>query len=191
MVEAGMRGNLPLLKRVLRSQQLLAEKRRGAVQRYARPYDKAKVDKLLRDDEAVIRWAMRAFPKTGFTNYLCAVVKLKPVPLSYFSDRDETYIPIGLLNNQNVINQEGVFTWNTSPDYPIEHIVREQVLREYAVSSHVYTHCLNINKALITCLMNRLQVLGITDEFILPEQDQQYLRGLVQEIFTVTANAFS
>ena len=190
MVEAGLRGNLPLLKQMVRAQIEELKKRRGIMASFSKTFSDENMDRFADDDEVAIRLALGSFPEGGFTNYLCEIENLHPIPVSYFSDRDEEHIRIGLENNRNVINQEGVFSWNNSSIHPIEHTVREQVLQENPDADHVYTHCFNINKSLIPYLLERLKESGFTDEFVFPEEDQAYLKDLAWTIFTVTAQEF-
>lgn len=149
------------------------------------------IERFRHDDDAIIRAAMSSYHYAGLTNHLCQVEFLSRIPASYFSDRDETYVPIGLQNSPNVTNQQGVFTWNNSPANPMEHTVRTMVLEENPDSvNHYYAKCLNINKQLIPHLFARLTEAGITPDFIYPEQDQTYLRNLVWQVFENTVAEF-
>ncbi len=191
MFEVSLKGNLPLIKKAMRFHVGQLKEYLGIMASFSKTFSDENLENFTNDDEAALRWAMRTFPQAGFTNYICEIEKLKPIPVSYFSDRDEELIPIGLQNNQNVINQEGVFTWNNSPGFPIEHMVREQVQQDNPDASHFYTHCFNISKALVPYILARLQGLGINDEFVFPEQDQKYLRGVADAIFAITSAEFS
>lgn len=190
MVEVAMKGNLPLIKTAIREKIDPLKLRLGDMASFSKTFSDENLEKFANDDDVALRLALASYPKFGLTNYLCEIDKLKPIPVSYFSDRDEEYLPIGLQNSPNVINQEGVFTWNSVPAHPIEHTVWQQVLQDNPDTSHVYTNCFNLNKNLVPYLFRRLEELGITDEFIFPEQDQSYLRDLVWRIFEITAAEF-
>jgi hypothetical protein len=149
------------------------------------------IERFKKDDDAIIRAALRSYHYAGLTNHLCQVEFLSRIPASYFSDRDEDYVPIGLQNSPNVTNQQGVFTWNNSPANPMEHTVRTMVLEESPDTvQHYYAKCFNINKGLIPHIFERLTQEGITPDFIYPEKDQSYLRNLVWQIFENTVAEF-
>ncbi|AMR29341.1 hypothetical protein A0257_21065 [Hymenobacter psoromatis] len=190
MVEIAMKRNLPLIKTAIREKANQLKQQLGTMASFSKTFSDENLKKFANDDGVALRLALASYPKIGLTNYLCEIEKLKPIPVSYFSDRDEEYLPIGLQNSPNVINQEGVFTWNSVPAHPIEHTVRQQVLQDNPDAGHVYTNCFNLNKNLIPYLLRRLEELAITDEFIFPEQDQSYLRNLVWRIFEITASEF-
>jgi hypothetical protein len=148
------------------------------------------IEGFLADDQRIKRVALGSYHEAGLTNHLSRIEALMLTPVTYFSDRGEDLMPLGLQNSPNVKNQGGVFTWNREPIYPIEHTVREMVLADKSDANHVYTRCWNINKDLVPYLQRRLTELGVTEEYIFPEKDQDYLRNLAKLIFEATAKEF-
>lgn len=148
------------------------------------------IEGFLADDQRINRVALASYHEAGLTNHLSRIEGLMLTPVAYFSDRGEELMPLGLQNSPNVKNQEGVFTWNREPIYPIEHTVREMILADKPDANHVYTRCWNINKNLVPYLQRRLAELGVTKEYIYPEKDQEYLRNLAKLIFEATIQEF-
>ncbi|RSK45497.1 FRG domain-containing protein [Hymenobacter rigui] len=190
MVTVSIEGNLPLIKQMFKASVEALKQRRGIMASASYTFSDENLDKFANDDAAAIRWARASFPGGGLTSYICRVEHLKRIPNSYFSDQGDDSVHIGLENNPNVINQKGVFTWNSSSTEPMEYVVHEQVIQDNPEAAHSYSHCFNINKALLPHLRQRLPQLGITDAFIFPEQDQEHLREVVWAIFDMTAAEF-
>lgn len=191
MVTLSIEGNLPLIKEIFKANVEALKSRRGIMVSFSPTFSDENMDNFANDDAAAIRWARASFPKGGLTNFFCRIEHLKPIPNSYFSDQGDDFVHIGLENNPNVINQKGVFSWNSSSTEPMEHVVHEQVMQDNPDASHSYSHCFNIHKALLPHLRQRLPQLGITDAFIFPEQDQEHLREVVWAIFNMTTAEFS
>ncbi|MBO0360717.1 FRG domain-containing protein [Hymenobacter sp. BT186] len=191
MVSMSIEGNLPLIKQVFQANVEALKQRRGIMASFSPTFSDENMDKFANDDAAALRWARASFPGGGLTNYFCRIEHLKPIPNTYFSDRGDDFVRMGLENNANVINQQGVFTWNSSPTEPMEYIVHQQVLKDNPDANHCYSYCFNIHKSLLPHLRQRLPELGITDAFIFPEQDQAQLREVVWAIFDMTAAEFA
>ena len=191
MVTISINGNLPLIKQMFQANIEVLKQRRGIMSSASYTFSDENMNNFANDDAAALRCARAAFPGGGLTNYFCQIKHLKPIPNSYFSDQGDDFLHIGLENNPNVINQQGVFAWNSSSTEPMEHVVHEQVIRDNPNANHSYSHCFNINKALLPHLRQRLPELGITDAFIFPEQDQAHLREVVWAIFNMTAAEFA
>lgn len=91
----------------------------------------------------------------------------------------ETDNPIfKVLNNTNIINQEGLFFYNNHPVYPIEEIYYQniqevqQYLDEYEFKESKYAphfaRCINIHKGLKEYILTKLATKGIDSEYIYP-----------------------
>nr|MBB6140315.1 hypothetical protein [Mucilaginibacter sp. X5P1] len=93
-------------------------------------------------------------------------------PITYFSNRDrESGIIFSLNNSQNILNQEGVFTWNAEPYKPLEMIGNEQYSKDKSdeeLGNYRFRQCFNINKNLENYIRERLNADGITNEYIYP-----------------------
>ncbi|MEJ7682629.1 MAG: hypothetical protein WKG06_33185 [Segetibacter sp.] len=58
--------------------------------------------------------------------YITKIEKLIKTPILYFSDeKTEDHLKYNLNTSMNIVNQNGVFTWNSNPTKPIEHILFE------------------------------------------------------------------
>ena len=191
MIATSIEGNLPLIKQVFQANVEAIRQRRGIMASFSPTFSDENLDKFANDDAAALRWARSAFPSGGLTNYFCQIANIYPIPNSYFSDQGDNFVHIGLENNLNVRQQQGVFTWNSSATDPMEYVVHEQIVRDQPEVNHSYSYCFNIHKALLPHLRQRLQELGMTDAFIFPEQDQASLRDAAWTVFTMTAAEFS
>ncbi|WP_156126587.1 FRG domain-containing protein [Hymenobacter sp. DG25B] len=191
MVAMSIEGNLPLIKEVFQANVEALKERRGIMASFSPTFSDENMNNFANDDAAALRWARASFPGGGLTNYFCQVKHLKRIPNSYFSDQGDDFVRIGLENNPNVINQKGVFAWNSSSTEPMEYVVHEQVIQDNPDANHFYSHCFNIHKSLLPHLRERLPQLGMTDAFVFPEQDQQHLREVVWAIFDKTAAEFA
>jgi hypothetical protein len=107
---------------------------------------------------------------SGLLSHMTSLELLMKSSIGYFSDKDiESEILFSLNNSKNILNQEGVFTWNPDPSKPMEMVGEEEynsVDREN--KGYKFCSCLNINKNLSSHIRKRLQADGITKEFIYP-----------------------
>src|SRR5690606_36687755 len=96
-------------------------------------------------------------------------------PIGYFSDRDkDTGILFSLNNSKNILNQQGVFTWNADPSKPIELVGDEQFKEgkdEEEAKDYSFCSCFNIHKSLEDHIRRKLEADGITRIFIYPPPD--------------------
>lgn len=109
---------------------------------------------------------------SGLISHMTKVKHLIKFPIGYFSDRDkDTGILFSLNNSKNILNQQGVFTWNYDPAKPLELVGDEQFkegkTREEA-NNYSFCSCFNIHKSLETHIRERLEADGITKDFIYP-----------------------
>lgn len=83
-----------------------------------------------------------------------------------------------ILNNLNIINQEGTFIFNSSPNEPLEnqYIKEREVLHKIVKKANENTEiakeiggCLNINKKLVDEIRDYLDEKGINKDSIYPE----------------------
>ena len=79
-----------------------------------------------------------------------------------------------LNNSKNILNQQGVFTWNSDPSKPIELLGDEQFKEgqtDEEAKDYSFCSCFNIQKSLESHIRKRLEVDGITKDFIYPTPD--------------------
>ncbi len=112
---------------------------------------------------------------SGLISHMTKVANLINLPIGYFSDRDkDTGILFSLNNSKNIMNQQGVFTWNADPTKPIELVGDEQYKEgktEEEVKDYSFCSCFNIHKKLEPHIKERLKTDGITKDFIYPTPD--------------------
>ncbi len=109
---------------------------------------------------------------TGMVAHMVEMKQLINIPIGYFSDRDEAEgLYFFLDNSKNILNQEGVFTWNASPSRPLEQMGNEQIQEEEGEDTdYRFSQCYNIHKRLEEHVRGRIEEEGITKDFIYPEQ---------------------
>ncbi len=112
---------------------------------------------------------------SGLISHMTKIEHLINFPISYFSDRDkDTGIVFSMNNSKNILNQQGVFTWNADQSKPIELVGDEQFKEGKTVEEakeYSFCSCFNIHKSLELHIRNRLEADGITKEFIYPTPD--------------------
>lgn len=112
------------------------------------------------------------FAGSGMIKHMTAVERMITFPITYFSDRDrESGIIFSLNNSHNILNQEGVFTWNADPVKPLEMVGNEQYSADKSndeKQNYRFCQCFNINKSLENYVRDRLNADGITAEYIYP-----------------------
>ncbi len=88
---------------------------------------------------------------SGLISKMTEIDTLINFPVTYFSDKDiSNGIAFSLYNSQNIIKQDGVFTWNNSFDKPLEVIGQEQYNEEKENSDqndYRFSECYNISKS--------------------------------------------
>ena len=101
--------------------------------------------------------------------YMTKIEKLVKAPMLYFSDeKTDTHLKYNLNTNMNIVNQNGVFTWNANPTKPIEHIPFEKFKENESTKTVLFSKCININKELASHVKKRITKLGITKRYIYP-----------------------
>jgi hypothetical protein len=107
----------------------------------------------------------------SLVEFITKVEKLMSFPLTYFSDSNvESDIKFSLNNNMNIVNQQGVFVWNSDPIKPIEQVGNEQFGKGENVI-YRFSKCYNINKNLAEYVKNKLTEENIDDNFIYPNPE--------------------
>lgn len=101
-------------------------------------------------------------------DHLTKIENLLKYPLTYFSDmNDDTDIQFALNNNVNIINQKGVFIWNSEPFKPIEQAGNEQYGNS-DFEKYRFSKCFNIHKSLVPYIRQKLRKDGVTKSYIYP-----------------------
>jgi len=112
---------------------------------------------------------------SGLISHMTKIENLMTFPMAYFSDRDkDTAILFSLNNSKNILNQEGVFLWNSHPTKPVELIGDEmykEIKPEEEAKEYSFCSCFNIHKSLEAHIRKRLEEDGITKDFIYPTPD--------------------
>lgn len=104
-------------------------------------------------------------------DHITKIDRLMTFPLTYFSDNnEENDIQFSLNNNMNIINQKGVFIWNSDPVKPIEEVGNEQI-EEKEQEIYRFSKCYNINKKLEEYIKGKLIEYGIDENFIYPKPE--------------------
>jgi len=99
------------------------------------------------------------------------VEQLNNFPILYLSDEEiDPRVKYRISNNMNIINQEGVFIWNSSPTKSLEQVGKEEYLKEKN-GEYYFSQCLNIHKGLKDYILTKLDAIGINEKFIYPNND--------------------
>ncbi|KEY20347.1 FRG domain-containing protein [Kaistella antarctica] len=115
-----------------------------------------------------LEMATKMLYQRGLIDYLTKVERLMTFELTYFSDLNEgTDIQFSLNNSMNIINQQGVFIWNSDPFKPIEQVGNEQLIERTDVI-YRFSKCYNINKNLVDYVREKIKKEGIDKNFIYP-----------------------
>ncbi|TRZ54170.1 hypothetical protein D4S03_00540, partial [bacterium] len=73
-------------------------------------------------------------------------------------------------NNLNIVNQQGIFTWNADPAKPLEQVGNEEFLKENPEEKgYRFCSCYNIKKSLEPVVRKAIEEFGINQEFIYPD----------------------
>ena len=109
---------------------------------------------------------------SGLISHMTKIASLINYPIAYFSDKDvASGVLFSLNNSTNILNQAGVFTWNSDPSKPIEIVGGEQYQKGKSkedARNYRFCTCFNIHKKLLPYVRKRLDADGITKEFIYP-----------------------
>jgi hypothetical protein len=108
---------------------------------------------------------------SGLIKHMTRVASLMGFPIAYFSDKEsDSGIIFSLNNSKNILNQKGVFTWNSDPSKPLEMVGDEQFKSDdqNKEANYKFCSCININKDLVSHIENRLKSDGITRDLIYP-----------------------
>ncbi len=108
---------------------------------------------------------------SGLISHMTSIERLIMFPIAYFSDKDtDSGILFSLNNSKNILNQAGVFTWNSDSSKPIEMVGDENYPQKNPNEDNGYRFCtcFNIHKNLADHVRKRLESDGITKEFIYP-----------------------
>lgn len=114
-------------------------------------------------------------PGSGLVSYVTEIPNMVNFPITFFSDKDaETGFIFSLNNSKNILNQNGVFTWNADSIKPLEVVGNEQYFIDEPnakADDYRFCSCYNINKNLGTYILNRLEEDGINRHYIYPTKD--------------------
>ncbi|EKB06344.1 hypothetical protein HMPREF9711_00716 [Myroides odoratimimus CCUG 3837] len=117
----------------------------------------------------------KRIPGAGLISFLTEITNMINFPLTFFSDKDaETGFIFSLNNSKNILNQNGVFTWNADPIKPLEVVGKEQYFIDEPKSKtddYRFCNCYNINKDLKAHIAKRLEEDGINKDYIYPTKD--------------------
>ncbi len=112
--------------------------------------------------------ATKMLHQNSLIEHITKIERLMTFPLTYFSDiNEETDIQFSLNNSMNIINQQGVFIWNSDPFKPIEQVGNEQYGEKGDVI-YRFSKCYNINKKLANYIREKIKKEGIDENYIYP-----------------------
>lgn len=136
--------------------------------------------------EVLLKLSIQSYSE-GLVPHMTSIDKLKTFPLIYFSDSEkDSLISFGLHNNENIINQRGVFTWTANPARPLEHVANEEYKKDFPDEDYRFSKCITIHKNLVDYIQARLNKIGIVDGFIYPEQNQEAWKDFARKVFLKT-----
>lgn len=115
--------------------------------------------------------SVKMLHQQNLIEYLASIDRLIDFQLTYFSDwNDDTDIEFSLNNNLNIINQAGVFIWNSHPYKPIEQIGNE-LYGEKDDMIYRFSKCYNINKKLAPYIIKKIRTEGVDKNYIYPNPE--------------------
>jgi hypothetical protein len=123
-------------------------------------------------------------------------VLARNIPLVFMSDQDATDAwDLVTTNNNNIVNQQGVFIWNSHPSEPVENVARELHERDHGwTTEYRFCHCYNINKELRDDIEQVLQKQSVVERHIYPEVPMLFgsmsATQIVQEVVQLTKDNF-
>jgi len=118
-----------------------------------------------------LKSAAKMIHQKSLIDFLANIERLMNFPLTYFSDwNEDTDIQFSLNNSMNIINQAGVFVWNSHPHKPIEQIGNELYGKDENII-YRFSKCYNINKNLAAYIKDKIQAEGINKDYIYPNPE--------------------
>ncbi len=112
---------------------------------------------------------------SGLISHMTKIERMLNFPLSYFSDRDLSLgIAFSLKNSENIRRQNGVFTWNSYQDKPLEDVGNEQFRENNSgdkSDDYRFCKCYNIHKNLSTYIKEKLEQKNISIEKMYPDKE--------------------
>ena len=128
---------------------------------------KVVIDKLLTPDKLDTMFYM--LHGRQLMTYITKIERLIKTPMLYFSDeKTDSHLKYNINNSMNIVNQKGVFVWNSDPIKPIENIVFDNLNTDNNSKSVLFSKCININKELLNHIKMRIRKKGISKKFIYP-----------------------
>ena len=114
---------------------------------------------------------------SGLIKHLTKLTHMLDTGYGYYSDRDlSSGIIFSMSNNQNIKNQDGVFTFDASPSLPLEMQAYEYSKEDYNSEdnkNYYFCDCININKSLVPYIREKLNNDGITNSLIYPSKNDK------------------
>jgi hypothetical protein len=110
---------------------------------------------------------------SGLVSHMCEIENMVSIPtgIMYYRDNfDHEGIVFSLLNSENIKFQQGAFIWNSTSFKPLEVVAFEAFEEESGSGSYKFCDCYNINKKLVPYIQKELGELGISKEFIYPDE---------------------
>lgn len=118
------------------------------------------------------------------------------VPLVFLGDQDDSENwNLSMKNNDNIVNQQGVFLWNSNPSEPVENVARKFYENDNGWSpQYRFCQCYNINKRLLGKIETMLMEHGIEKPHIYPDvpvlSGEKNAEQIVQEVVRLTKESF-
>jgi len=129
--------------------------------------EQLEIEKFFGRDRLIM--ATKMLYQKSLIDFITKIERLITFPLTYFSDfNKENDIQFSLNNSMNIINQQGVFIWNSDPFKPIEQVGNEQFGNKENVV-YRFSKCYNINKKLVDYVKDKIRQEGINSEYIYPD----------------------
>ena len=139
--------------------------------------DTAKLERMKKAFENSYLWDPSRYYGSGLIKHVTKLEYIMQTGMGYYDDGDPASgIIFSMSNNPNIKNQEGAFTFNASPHFPLELQAFEYSKEDYEDvenSNYRFCDCLNINKALVPYIREKLNKDGITDVFIYPSKNDK------------------
>lgn len=114
---------------------------------------------------------------SGMIKHLVQLPHMINTGYGYYSDADPSSgIIFSMSNNPNIKNQEGVFTFNASPHFPLEMQAYEYSKEDYGQEDNTnfkFCDCININKSLVPYIREKLNNDGVTQPYIYPSESSK------------------
>lgn len=96
---------------------------------------------------------------------------IKELPIAYISDENsDVNFPLYTNANLNIINQEGLFIFNNSPNIPLEQILNGD-RKDHISMSAIKIRCIDIHKSLVNGIIKKLETKGIKKDYVYPKPE--------------------